>query len=201
MSSEGDGGRFATKTRRTNETLVEVAVALDGGDVSVATGVPFFDHMLDQLGRHGRIGLNVRAEGDLEIDAHHTVEDVGITLGEALLEALGDKRGITRYGDALVPMEEALAQVALDISGRPLLVYEAEIAAEAIGQYDTVLTEEFLQALSRSAGLTLHVRLLTGRNPHHCVEAIFKGLARAVGTAVALDPRARGEVPSTKGSL
>lgn len=169
--------------------------------MSIDTGVPFFDHMLDQIGRHGRIGLVVRAEGDLEIDAHHTVEDTGITLGEALTEALGDKRGITRYGDALVPMEEALAQVALDISGRPLLVYDAKIVAEAIGQYDVVLTEEFLQALARSAGLTLHVRLLAGRNPHHCVEAIFKGVARALAQAVVIDPHAGGAIPSTKGSL
>ena len=199
MSS--DGSRTATRARSTNETKIEVTVALDGGDVTVETGVPFFDHMLDQLGRHGGIGLTVKAEGDLQIDAHHTVEDTGITLGEALTEALGDKAGIRRYGDALVPMEEALAQVALDISGRPLLVYDAEVHAEAIGQYDTVLTEEFLQALCRSAGLTLHVRLLGGRNPHHCVEAIFKALARALGEAVGIDPRGGGRIPSTKGTL
>ena len=193
--------RTATKSRTTNETEIEVALDLDGGDVAAETGVPFFDHMLDQIGRHGGLGLSVRAKGDLEIDAHHTVEDTGITLGEALTEALGDKRGIRRYGDALVPMEEALAQVALDISGRPLLVYEADIPAEAIGQYDTVLTEEFLQALCRSAGLTLHVRLLAGRNPHHCVEAIFKALARALSDAVSIDPRSAGRIPSTKGTL
>jgi imidazoleglycerol-phosphate dehydratase len=157
--------------------------------------------MLDQLGRHGRLGLDVQARGDLEIDAHHTVEDVGLALGDALRQAVGDKRGIRRYGDALVPMEEALAQVALDISGRPLLVYEADVPADAIGQYDTILTEEFLQALVRSAGLTLHVRLLAGKNPHHCVEAIFKALARAVGEAVSIDPRAPDEIPSTKGML
>jgi len=193
--------RTARRRRATTETDVTVSLDLDGSEVTVDTGVPFFDHMLNQLGRHGRLGLEISARGDLEIDAHHTVEDVGITLGEALTEALGDKRGINRYGDALVPMEEALAQIALDISGRPLLVYEAEIAAESIGQYDTVLTEEFFQALSRSAGVTLHVRLLAGRNPHHCVEAIFKGLARALGDAVAIDPSASGEVPSTKGTL
>jgi imidazoleglycerol-phosphate dehydratase len=163
--------------------------------------VPFFDHMLDQLGRHGRVGLEVQARGDLEIDAHHTVEDVGLALGDALRQAVGDKRGIRRYGDALVPMEEALAQVALDISGRPLLVYEADVPAEAIGQYDTILTEEFLRALVRSAGLTLHVRLLAGKNPHHCVEAIFKALARALGDAVSIDPRGEEEIPSTKGVL
>jgi imidazoleglycerol-phosphate dehydratase len=188
-------------TRKTSETSVEVKLDLDGGDVSASTGVPFFDHMLDQLGRHGRLGLAVTASGDLEIDAHHTVEDTGIALGEALTQALGDKRGIRRYGDALVPMEEALAQVALDISGRPLLVYGAAIPAEAIGQYDTVLTEEFLQAFVRTGGLTLHVRLVAGRNAHHCVEAIFKALARALGDAVSIDPRSSGEIPSTKGTL
>ena len=187
--------------RETNETKVRVEVQLDGGPTSCSTGVPFFDHMLDQLGRHSRIGLSVEAEGDLEIDAHHTVEDVGIALGEALAEALGDKRGIRRYGDALVPMEEALAQVALDISGRPLLVYEADFPAESVGQYDTVLTEEFLQAFVRTAGLTLHVRLLAGRNAHHCVEGIFKALARALGEAVSIDPRSADDVPSTKGVL
>src|SRR5918996_3304637 len=171
--------RTATVQRQTNETDVRARVALEGDEVSVATGIPFFDHMLDQLGRHSRIGLELKASGDLDVDAHHTVEDVGITLGEALAEALGDKRGIRRYGDAVVPMEEALAQVALDISGRPLLVYDADVGAEAIGGYDTALTEEFLTALTRSGGLTLHVRLLAGRNPHHAVEAIFKALARA----------------------
>jgi imidazoleglycerol-phosphate dehydratase len=193
--------RRALVERQTGETKVTVELDLDGGSVEASTGVPFFDHMLDQLGRHGRIGLVVEAAGDLEIDAHHTVEDVGIVLGEALVQAIGDKRGIRRYGDALVPMEEALAQVALDISGRPLLAYAADVPAETIGQYDTVLTEEFLQALARSGGLTIHVRLLSGRNAHHCVEAIFKGLARAIGDAVSIDPRSPGDVPSTKGVL
>lgn len=193
--------RRAKRTRTTSETSVEATVSLDGGEVSVSTGVPFFDHMLEQLGKHSRIGIEIAARGDLEIDAHHTVEDVGITLGETLDAALGDKRGIARYGDSLVPMEEALAQVALDISGRALLVYDADVPAEAIGQYETVLTEEFLQALCRSAGLTLHVRLLSGRNAHHCVEAIFKSLARALGEATAIDPRAGGSIPSTKGAL
>ena len=193
--------RAATVERTTAETSITILIDLDGGDSSSSTGVPFFDHMLDQLGRHGRVGLEVRASGDLEIDAHHTVEDVGLALGDALRKAVGDKRGIRRYGDALVPMEEALAQVALDISGRPLLVYDADIPAEAIGQFDTILTEEFLQALARSAGLTLHVRLLAGKNPHHCVEAIFKAVARALGEAVSIDPRAGDEIPSTKGVL
>ena len=193
--------RFASIERKTSETNVNVSLALDGGEVEVATGVPFFDHMLDQLGRHGRLGLRIKAEGDLEIDAHHTVEDVGIALGEALTGALADKRGITRYGDAAVPMEECLAQVSLDISGRPLLVYDAQIPAQAIGQFDTGLTEEFLQALCRSGGLTMHVRLLYGRDAHHAVEAIFKALARALAHAVAIDPRAPDSIPSTKGSL
>ena len=193
--------RAATVERTTAETSITILIDLDGGDSSSSTGVPFFDHMLDQLGRHGRVGLEVRASGDLEIDAHHTVEDVGLALGDALRQAVGDKRGIRRYGDALVPMEEALAQVALDISGRPLLVYDADIPAEAIGQFDTILTEEFLHALARAAGLTLHVRLLAGKNPHHCVEAIFKAVARALGEAVSIDPRAGDAIPSTKGVL
>jgi imidazoleglycerol-phosphate dehydratase len=193
--------RAATVERTTAETSITILIDLDGGDSSASTGVPFFDHMLDQLARHGRVGLEVRASGDLEIDAHHTVEDVGLALGDALRQAVGDKRGIRRYGDALVPMEEALAQVALDISGRPLLVYDADIPAEAIGQFDTILTEEFLHALARSAGLTLHVRLLAGKNPHHCVEAIFKAVARALGEAVSIDPRAEDAIPSTKGVL
>ena len=193
--------RLGRVERATSETTVEVSLDLDGGAVDVETGVPFFDHMLDQLGRHGRLGLHIEARGDLEIDAHHTVEDVGIALGTALTEALGDKRGIRRYGDALVPMEEALAQVALDLSGRPLLAYDAAVDAEQIGQYDTSLTEEFLQALCRSGGVTLHVKLLAGRNAHHAVEAIFKALARALSDAVAIDPRAGDSVPSTKGVL
>ena len=193
--------RSAKRERGTSETQVTVEVDLDGGDVRVETGIPFFDHMLDQLGRHSKIGLAIEARGDLDVDAHHTVEDCGIVVGEALRDALGDKAGIRRYGDALVPMEEALAQVALDISGRPRLVYRVELPVESIGTYGTDLTEEFLQALCRSAGLSLHVRLLEGSNAHHCVEAVFKAVARALGDAVALDPRGAGEVPSTKGIL
>jgi imidazoleglycerol-phosphate dehydratase len=193
--------RRAEVNRTTTETKVRVELALDGGAVKASTGVPFFDHMLEQLGRHGGFGLEVEATGDLQIDAHHTVEDVGIVIGEALTKALADKRGINRYGDALVPMEESLAQVALDISGRPLLVYDAEIPVESIGAYDTVLTEEFLTALARSGGLTLHVRLLRSKNAHHAVEAIFKALARALHDAVAIDSTAPDEVPSTKGVL
>jgi imidazoleglycerol-phosphate dehydratase len=193
--------RVATVVRKTTETEVRVTVDLGGGDVVAATGVPFFDHMLDQLGRHGRLGLDIAATGDLEIDAHHTVEDVGIALGEALTEALGDKRGITRYGDASVPMEECLARAALDISGRPLLVYRADIPAESIGQFEVGLAEEFFQALCRSGGITLHVELVYGRNAHHAVEAVFKAVARALCVAVAIDPRAPDSIPSTKGSI
>ena len=193
--------RSARVQRETSETNVTVTVDLNGGAVEIATGVPFFDHMLDQLGRHGRIGLEVRATGDLEIDAHHTVEDVGIAIGEALAEALGEKTGITRYGNAVVPMEECLAEAALDISGRPLLVYNADIPAQSVGQFDTGLTEDFLHALCRAGGLTLHVTLRYGRDAHHAVECIFKAVARALAAAVAIDPRAPDSVPSTKGSL
>lgn len=193
--------RTATVERSTTETTVKLELSLDGGPVVVSTGVPFFDHMLDQVGRHGHLGLRIEAEGDLEVDAHHTVEDVGIALGQALAEALGDKRGIRRYGDALVPMEEALAQVAIDLSGRPLLSYEASFDVQTIGAYEPALTEEFLLAMTRSAGITMHVRLLAGRNAHHCTEAIFKAAARALGDAVAIDPRAGDDIPSTKGVL
>jgi imidazoleglycerol-phosphate dehydratase len=193
--------RRASVKRSTSETEIAVEIDLDGSDVSVDTGVPFFDHMLDQLGRHARIGLDIRAHGDLAVDAHHTIEDTGIALGQAVAEALGDKRGIKRYGHALVPMEESLAQVALDVSGRPLLVYDAEIPGEAIGQFETGLAEEFFMALARSAGLTIHVSLLRARNAHHAVEAMFKAVARALGEAVSIDPRAPDEVPSTKGTL
>ena len=192
------GSRCGSVSRHTTETQIDVEVDLDGGDAHIDTSVPFFDHMLEQLARHGRMGLRIRAVGDLDIDAHHTVEDTGIAVGEALLQALGDKRGIRRYGDALVPMEEALAQIALDISGRPLRVDDAAVPAESIGQFETVLTEEFLQALCRTAGLTLHVRLLDGRNAHHCVESIFKGLARALADAVSV---VGNDIPSTKGTL
>lgn len=193
--------RRASVQRATSETQIAVTVDLDRSGSKIDTGVPFFDHMLDQVARHGRIGIEIEASGDLEIDAHHTVEDTGIALGEALTDALGEKRGINRYGDALVPMEEALARVALDISGRPLLVYSADLEAETIGQFETGLVEEFLQALVRSAGLTLHVHLLAGKNAHHSIEAIFKALARALATAVEIDPRAGDSIPSTKGML
>jgi imidazoleglycerol-phosphate dehydratase len=193
--------RRARARRRTEETEVEVELSLEGGPVAVDTGVPFFDHMLEQLGRHGRLGLSAHAKGDLEVDAHHTVEDVGIVLGRALSDALDDRRGIRRYGDALVPMDEALAQVALDVSGRALLVYDVTLPPWRLGAYDTTLTPEFLRALCRGAGLTLHVRLLAGSDPHHCTEAIYKAVARALFEAVSRDPGGSGEVPSTKGVL
>ena len=193
--------RRARIERTTTETSVRVELSLDGGSVACSSGVAFFDHMLDQLGRHSHLGLEIEATGDLEVDAHHTVEDVGIVLGQALRAALGDGRGIRRYGWALVPMEESLAQVALDLSGRALLVYRAEVPAEMIGAFDVALAEEFFMALCRSGGITLHVHLLESKNAHHGIEAIFKAVARALADAVSVEPRAAGEVPSTKGLL
>ena len=195
-------GRTGEVDRTTKETAIRVRVDLDGtGVAKVATGVGFFDHMLEQLGRHSLIDLAVDAEGDLHVDSHHTVEDVGIALGTALTQALGDKRGIRRYGWAAVPMEEALVLVALDLSGRPFLAFDAPVPAERIGTYDPDLTEEFFMALTRSGGITLHVRLLSGRNSHHIVEGVFKAVARALRIAVEVDPRGGDEVPSTKGVL
>jgi imidazoleglycerol-phosphate dehydratase len=192
--------RRARVDRRTGETQVLVDLTLDGGgEVSASTGVPFFDHMLDQLGRHSGFGLVVEAKGDLEIDAHHTVEDVGLALGDALKEALGDKEGITRYGSAIVPMEDALIQVALDLSGRPYLARDVPVPAQRIGDYEPVHTNEFMRALSNRAGITLHIKLLDGSDPHHIVEAEFKGLAVALAQACA--PSGRSGTPSTKGVL
>jgi len=176
-------------------------LVLDGsGDVRVATGIGFFDHMLTLLGRHGHFDLNLRAEGDLETGAHHTVEDVGICLGLALEAALGDKAGIRRYGEAHVPMDESLAQVVVDLSGRPYLAWGAELPGVEIGGFTTDLAEEFFQAVVGNGRLTLHVRLLTGSNPHHMVEAVFKAFARALSAALVVDAR-QGGVPSTKGML
>ena len=194
--------RRADVDRATKETAVRVRLDLDGvGATKVATGVGFFDHMLEQLGRHSGIDLEIDAEGDLTVDSHHTVEDVGIALGTAIAEALGDKRGIRRYGWSAVPMEEALVLVALDLSGRAFLAFDAPVPGEQIGTYDPELTEEFFVALTRSGGITMHVRLLSGRNSHHIVEGVFKGVAKALRTAVEADPRAGGEIPSTKGVL
>jgi imidazoleglycerol-phosphate dehydratase len=190
-------------SRETKETQLLVELDLDGpGPVEVETGVPFFDHMLAQLGKHGSLGLTVRAKGDIEIDAHHTVEDTSIALGQALKEALGDKSGIARFGDAMVPLDETLVRAAIDLSGRPYVVHtEPDGMAPMIGTtYDTTLTRHIWESLAFSAGICLHVHVLYGRNPHHIVEAQFKAVARALRSAAAVDPRAGG-VPSTKGVL
>jgi imidazoleglycerol-phosphate dehydratase len=194
--------RTASIKRKTKETDIEVAVNLDGSGVSnVVTGVGFFDHMLDLLARHSRIDIMVKAAGDLHIDHHHTTEDVGIALGQAVKQALGDMKGITRYADVHVPMDEALTRVALDISGRPFLVFKAEFVRDKVGSFDTELVQEWFQAFAMNAGITLHAECLYGGNDHHIAESCFKGLARALRAAVAIDPRAKDEVPSTKGSL
>jgi imidazoleglycerol-phosphate dehydratase len=195
--------RVGRVTRETKETELLVELDLDGpGPVEVETGVPFFDHMLAQLGKHACLGLTVRAKGDIEIDAHHTVEDTSIALGQALREALGDKSGISRFGDALVPLDETLVRAAVDLSGRPYVVHEEPGGmAPMIGaSYDTTLTRHIWESLAFSAGICLHVHVLYGRNPHHIVEAQFKAVARALRAAAAFDPRAGG-VPSTKGVL
>jgi imidazoleglycerol-phosphate dehydratase len=193
--------RAAEIDRRTGETEIHVELELDGdGRGERDTGVGFFDHMLDLLARHGRLNLSVRATGDLQTGAHHTVEDVGICIGQALDRALGDRAGITRYGDATVPMDESRASCALDISGRGLCAFEAELPPGAIGNFDHELTEEFFRALASNAKLTLHVTIEAGTNAHHVIEAAFKAVARALRAAVALDPSESG-VPSTKGTL
>ena len=189
--------------RVTKETKVLVELELDGsGTTAVQTGVPFFDHMLAQLGKHGLLDLTIQAQGDIEVDAHHTVEDTALALGQALREALGDKAGITRFGDALVPLDETLARAAVDLSGRPYAVHsEPAGMAPLIGSYDTTLTRHFFESLAHSAGICVHLDVLAGRNPHHIVEAQFKAFARALRAAVAPDPRAPGAIPSTKGVL
>jgi imidazoleglycerol-phosphate dehydratase len=194
--------RQAKVTRKTKETDVEVAVNLDGaGAAQVATGIGFLDHMLDLLARHSRIDIAVKAKGDLHIDHHHTTEDVGIALGQAVKQALGDMKGITRYADVHVPMDEALTRVALDISGRPFLVFKAEFVRDKVGAFDTELVQEWFQAFAMNSGITLHVETLYGTNDHHIAESCFKALARSLRAAVAIDPRTKDEVPSTKGSL
>ena len=191
--------RTAEVERKTEETSVRVRLLVDGsGESSAETGLPFFDHMLEQLGKHARWDLEVRAEGDLEIDAHHTVEDVGLALGQALREALGDKAGIRRFGSAAVPLDEALVEVALDLSARPFVVHEVPVPAEAIGNYDPGLTQDFVQAFATEAGMTIHCRLVSGRSPHHVVEAEFKAMAVALRSACDV---IGGGTPSTKGSL
>jgi imidazoleglycerol-phosphate dehydratase len=194
--------RRSERSRETKETKVRITLDLDGpGHGDVNTGLPFLDHMLDQLGRHGGIDLHIEAAGDLHVDAHHTVEDVGIVLGEAVAEAVGDKSGLRRFGWAIVPLDEAAAQVSLDLSGRPYLVWEVEAGTDRIGAFDPQLAEEFMRAFVSAAGITLHVRMLSGRNPHHILECAFKGIARALSDALSLDPRRDAGAPSTKGVL
>jgi len=194
--------RKAALTRKTNETAISVAVDLDGtGVADIATGVGFFDHMLTQVARHGLIDLTVHAEGDLHIDDHHTVEDVGIAIGQCVRQALGDKRGITRYASAYLPMDEALTRCALDISGRPFLVFRTTFRTPKIGSFDTQLVEEWFRAFAMQSGITLHVETLYGSNDHHVAESCFKALARALRAAVAIDPAQADRVPSTKGVL
>ena len=193
--------RTAEIERGTNETQIKVGLDLDGGDASASTGVGFFDHMLDLLARHGNLGLTVEAKGDLETGSHHTVEDVGIVIGQAIDKALGDRSGIRRYGSAVVPMDEARASCALDISGRPFLVVKADYAGERVGDFDTSLTEEFFRALAFNAGITLHLSCEYGTNDHHKIEAMFKAFARALRVACAKDKRLAKMLPSTKGLL
>lgn len=194
--------RSATVERATKETSVSVTVDLDGtGRYDVATGVGFFDHMLEQLSRHSLIDITVRADGDRHIDDHHTVEDVGIALGQAVRRAMGEMRGLTRYGDAMLPMDETLTRVAIDVSGRPFLIFDVVFPRDKIGSFDTELVREWFQAFAMNAGITLHVARLAGDNAHHIAESCFKGLARALRTALAVDPRLDGDLPTTKGRL
>jgi imidazoleglycerol-phosphate dehydratase len=191
--------RSSQQHRETKETKIELTLDIDGtGQSSASTGIPFFDHMLEQLGKHGGWDLRIDAEGDLEIDTHHTIEDVGIVLGTAFKDALGDKAGVRRFASAVVPLDEALVQVALDLSGRPFLVYEVDPKSEWIGTFDPQLTEEFWRAFAFAAGITLHMRSLSGKNGHHIIEASFKGVARSLRDAVRIEGTG---VPSTKGAL
>ena len=200
-STETKKTRRAEIERKTAETQISIKLNLDGeGKSDIATGIGFLDHMLTLLAKHSFMDLTVKAKGDLEVDSHHTVEDIGIVLGEALREALGDKAGIHRYGNCFIPMDETLVQVCLDFSGRPFLVFGAEIPKIQLGNYDTEMTEEFFRAVAMHCGLTLHIRVLYGSNVHHIIEAIFKSFARAVAEAAAVDPRVKG-VMSSKGVL
>jgi len=196
------GHRLAEVVRKTAETQITVRVDLDGtGQSSLSTGIGFFDHMLDQIARHGLIDLDIRAQGDLHIDGHHTVEDVGITLGQAVYQAVGDKKGIRRYGHAYVPLDEALSRVVIDFSGRPGLVMNVPFKSGMIGTFDSQLAHEFFQGFANHAFVTLHIDNLRGENAHHQCETVFKAFARALRVALELDPRSAGTVPSTKGSL
>ena len=194
--------RKAQVERKTKETEITAKVDLDGsGNFSISTGIGFFDHMLEQLSRHSLIDISLQAKGDLHVDQHHTVEDCGIVLGQAIAKSLGDKRGIVRYAHAYLPMDETLTRSAVDISGRPYLIWHVSFPAKKIGTMDTELFREFFQALAQNAGITLHVETLYGVNSHHIAESCFKALARALRHAIALDARAAGEIPSTKGQL
>lgn len=194
--------RTASQSRKTSETEIEVSVAVDGtGSYDIKTGVGFFDHMLEQLARHSGMDFKIRANGDLHIDDHHTVEDVGIALGMAINEALGDRAGITRYGSADLPMDETLSRAAIDVSGRPFLVWHVAFNAPKIGTFDTELVREFFQALAMNGRITLHVENVYGDNNHHIAESIFKAVARALRVAIAMDNREAGKIPSTKGTL
>ena len=194
--------RQASITRTTKETDITVSIAIDGsGKAEIDTGIGFLDHMLEQIAKHGLMDLSIQAKGDLHIDAHHTTEDVGITLGQAFKQALGEKKGITRYAHAYVPLDEALTRVVVDISGRPWLVWKVAFPTEKIGTFDTELVHEFFYAFAINAGLTLHVETLYGRNSHHIAETCFKALARALRAAAAIDARMGGAIPSTKGAL
>ena len=194
--------RQATITRKTKETEISATVDLDGtGAYDIATGIGFLDHMLEQLARHSLIDITLKAKGDLHIDFHHTAEDTGIVIGQAIAKALGDKAGIVRYADVHLPMDETLTRVALDISGRPFLVFKATFGRDKVGQFDTELVQEWFQAFAMNAGVTLHVECLYGTNDHHIAESCFKGLARCLRVAVAIDERTKDEVPSTKGTL
>jgi imidazoleglycerol-phosphate dehydratase len=194
--------RIAEVTRNTAETRIRVKVNLDGtGQSKLSTGIGFFDHMLEQISRHGLVDLEIHAEGDLHIDGHHTVEDVGITFGQAVLKALGDKKGIRRYGHAYVPLDEALSRVVMDLSGRPGLEMHVPFKSGMVGAFDTQLAHEFFQGFVNHAGVTLHIDNLKGENAHHQAETVFKAFARALRSAIELDPRALGTIPSTKGSL
>ena len=194
--------REATVTRDTKETQITATVRLDGaGHYDVSTGIGFLDHMLEQLARHSLIDITLKAKGDLHIDFHHTTEDSGIVLGQAVAQALGERKGITRYADALIPMDETLTRVALDVSNRPYLIWKVEFSRDKLGQMDTELFKEWFQAFAQHAGLTLHVETLYGRNSHHIVESCYKGLARALRRAIEVDPRQADAVPSTKGTL
>ena len=194
--------RQASVERNTLETQIQVKINLDGtGECNLDTGVPFLEHMLDQVARHGLIDLEIRAKGDLHIDAHHTVEDIGITLGQAVAQAVGDKKGIVRYGHAYVPLDEALSRVVIDFSGRPGMEYNVKFARASIGDFDVDLFHEFFQGFINHANVTLHIDNLSGDNAHHIAETIFKAFGRAVRMALAADPRMQGVMPSTKGSL